>query len=1011
MTRVGLERSRLTCLIALGILLMGVISYIQIPKREDPAVTIRIAQIEASFPGMDTQRVEDLIAKPLERVAREVGEIEDIETWVTDGKAELSVTIYAAVPTSELDRVFQDIRNKMLDAKGQLPEGTVGPMVNTDFGDVGVATIAVTGEGFDYAELWDAADGLREDLYTLNGIKKVTVFGRQEERIWLDLDSRKLASIGKNVNQVLDDLKAQNIIASAGTLTAGGQRISLEVNGDFKSVDAIGDLLTKLPEQSGFTRLKDFVSVRRGYADPPTAPIYYNEKPALILSVEMAEDRDVQKIGNMLKEAVPRFEQKHPTGIQFEFSTFQEQVVTQTINGALKNVGQTFAVVFLAVLLFLGIRPALVIASIVPFAAMFSLIVMVRWGVALEQISIAAVIISLGLLVDNGLVVVEEVQKKLDLGVPPKEAACQAGGQFLIPLAMASITTISAFIPMFILDGAEGEMAFSLGAVVAFMLTGSWLSAHYLLPLFAVHILKPSKKKERESLLVKLYGKLCRSTIRHGLFVLIVSLGAVAASISLFGVLKAELFPPSERNEYLVYLDMPRGATVEATIEEARAVDTWLNDKEINPEIENTTVYVASGGPRFYIGLDPAEGDPANAFIVVNASDSTVVAEAADRAWAYLTDHRPAARYRVTRLSMGEGEPGIVEYKLRGPDGDVLLAKAKEIEAGLALAPGITTNENDWGNKRVKLTMDVSQDKARVHGLSSAQIAEMMDTFFSGKEQSIYREGSESIPIVLRAESDFRTNIGDLQNLAVVTPNGMITLDQIADIEPHFEYAQIRRENQVRQITVFGKSATLTAPELQAFMEPHLQKLELPEGYSLGVGGESETSEEVNELLMNGMPPALLLILTALMLQFNSVRRVSLTFMTIPLVVIGAPLALYVTGRPLSFFAILGLISLAGIIINNAIVLIDQIDIERRSLPLDEAIVAAAKKRVTPILLTSLTTVLGLVPMALTGGVLFQPMATLMIGGLLLASPITLVFVPSLYRTLFAFGKFKAQPE
>ncbi len=1009
LTRFGLEKSRLTVLVAVGLLLLGMISYVQMPKREDPAVTIRTAIVEASFPGMSPERVEDLIAKPLERVAREIGEIEDIETWITNGRAELSVTLYASVPGSDLNAVFQDIRNKMIEVTDRLPEGTLGPFINTDFGDVAIATITVTGEGFDYAELWHAADVLRDDLYSLNGITKVTIMGRQEERIWLELDTGKLASVGLTVAQALEDLKAQNIITSAGTFAVGGIDIALEVNGDLKSVDEVAQLLTQIPRQDNFVRLQDFVTVKRGYADPPEAPVFYNGKPALIVAVEMADDRDVQKIGAMLKEAVPQFEQKHPVGISFEFSTFQEDVVTQAINGALANVGQTFAVVFLVIFLFLGFRPAVVIASIVPFAVMFSLIIMVRWGVDLEQISIAAVIISLGLLVDNGLVVVEEIQKQLNLGKSPKEAAQHAGGQFFVPLAVASITTVSAFIPMLILEGTEGEFAFSLGAVVGFMLAGSWLTAHYILPFLASLVLRPTKKAEHEGWLVRFYGWLCRRTLRFGIMVMFVAYGLVAASVTVFGLVRVELFPLSERSEYLIYLEMPRGSSIEATIEEARSVEAWLNQSDINPEVSNTTVYAGSGGPRFYIGLDPAEADPSNAFIVVNTVGPDVVAAATERARNYLTENRPAARYRITRLSMGEGEPGIVEYKLRGPDAEILLAKAEEIEAAFATVPGISTNENDWGNKVVRLRMNVSQDKARIHGVSSEDIAQTMNTYFSGAVQSTFREATDPFPIVLRAADNFGDLLDDLRNLTIMTDNGAIPLDQIAWIEPHFDYAQIRRENQVRQVTISGKSQTMTATEVQAHLAPYLAELDLPAGYELSVGGESETSDEVNELLLNGMPPALMLMMVALMFQFNSVRRVGLTFMTIPLVIIGAPLALYVTGRPLSFFAVLGMISLAGIIINNAIVLIDQIDIERKDKQLDDAIVAAAKKRVTPVLLTSLTTVLGLVPMATIGGVLFEPMATLMIGGLLLASPITLIFVPALYRSMFR-SRHRSEP-
>ena len=360
---------------------------------------------------------------------------------------------------------------------------------------------------------------------------------------------------------------------------------------------------------------------------------------------------------------------------------------------------------------------------------------------------------------------------------------------------------------------------------------------------------------------------------------------------------------------------------------------------------------------------------------------------------------------------MGGSESGIVEISITGPDANTMLDAARVIEAGLAEVPGIVLNENDWGNKTLKVGIDVLQEKARELGTTSREISDVMDTFLSGTPYSTFRDGSDSIPIVLRAEDVFRDSIEDIANLALPTSSGLISLDQVAVFRPRLEFSQIRRENQQRQITVSSKSSTLSASEVEKLATPILEGLELGPEYDVRIGGESEDAAEANAKLVAGMPIALIVMIAALIFQFNSFRRVTLTFMTIPLIIVGAPLALTLTDMPLSFFAILGLISLMGIIINNAIVMIDQIDIERKSLPLDDAIVEAAKKRVTPVLLTSLTTVLGLTPMALIGGALFEPMATLMIGGLLLASPLTLIFVPPAYRLLFMWGTQRQQVQ
>lgn len=1004
LTRFGIERSRLTVLLMIGLVVQGLLVYAGMPKRENPAITIRSAIVTVRFPGMAPDRMEDLIVVPIERAAREIGEIEDIKVLVSTGYAVATLAIYDSVPKNRLESVFQDIRNKMEDLEEDLPSGTRGPFVNTNYGDVAIATVAVTGEGFSYAEIRDAAEDLQEHLYTVDGISKVTLFGAQEERIWLEIDSRKLAAVGVQINQVLNDLRAQNVILPAGQLDAGGTNLILEANGDLRSVEEIGDVLTKVQGQAGFVRLKDLMTVRRGYQSPKDKPVYFEGRPAIIVGIEMSDSEDIQKIGAALQTAVSSFEQKQPIGIAFNFSTYQEANVTTSINGALSNVAQTFGVVILVMLVFLGFRAALIIAAIVPFTVMFALIGMGYLAIDLQQISIAAVIISLGLLVDNGLVVVEDIQGRIASGVDPREAAKGAGRQFFVPLGVASITTVSAFIPMLILEGVEGEFAYSLGAVVGVMLLGSWLTALYILPALCVWFARRNQADtgtDKSNMLVRLYGTMIRKTLVFAPVVIALAYAAVFLSVQLFSSVKSEMFPLAERAEYLIYLDMPKGTSIAQTEREALSVGRWLADKSVNPEVRDTTIFVGDGGPRFYLALNPADTNPASAFILVNTFDFEGAVSAARRAQRYLFENHPAARFKVKRLSMGGGESGIVEINITGRDAERLLTLADEVEAVFADVPGIVQNENDWGNKTLKIVINVAQDKARELGITSEEISNVMDTYFSGTSYSTYRDGTNSIPIVVRAAEGFRDSLEDLANLSVPANGQLVSLDRLATFEPKLEFSQLRRENQVRQIKISGKSEQLAANEVVALIQPKLKSLELFAEETLSIGGETEDSAEVNALLAAGMPAALSVMLVALIFQFNSARRVLLTFMTIPLIVIGAPVALYLTGRPLSFFAILGMISLAGIIINNAIVLIDQIDIERRTRELSEAVIEAAKKRVTPIILTSLTTIFGLLPMAIAGGALFEPMATLMIGGLLVSSTLTLFFVPGGYFLLF----------
>jgi multidrug efflux pump subunit AcrB len=453
---------------------------------------------------------------------------------------------------------------------------------------------------------------------------------------------------------------------------------------------------------------------------------------------------------------------------------------------------------------------------------------------------------------------------------------------------------------------------------------------------------------------------------------------------------------------------MPDGTDISQTETRALEISKWLADPKQNPEIASNILYIGDGGPRFYLTLTPVPSDPAGAFFLVNTKDYQGAIRAGDRAWKYLYENHPEARFKIKRLAMGSVEAGIVDVEISGPDADRLLALGAQVRSLFQAAPGIRDNYDDWGNKVLKVVIDINQDRVRQLEITSEEITQMLNTYFSGSAVSIYREGDNTIPIALRAGAATYQSLEGLTSATFAKNGTLIPLAQIAALRTGFDFSRIRRQNQERTIIVSGRSASLTAGDLLNFIQPGLQALDLSGGYHIDIGGEIQKSEETNAKLAAGLPAALAVMVIAIILQFNSFRRTLLTFMTIPLILVGIPFGVLATGQPLSFFGTLGIISLAGIIINNAIVLIDQIDIERSRLALREAIVAASQKRLRPILLTSATTVLGLAPMAIAGGALWQPMAVLMMSGLAVASLLTLLFVPACYFLLFRSDKASA---
>jgi multidrug efflux pump subunit AcrB len=1005
-TRFGLARSRFTIAAMISLLLAGIVLYPNFPKREDPVIVIRTAVVSALFPGMAPERMENLVAIPIERKIRELAEVKDIRTLASEG----SLTIYVDLKdeVGSVNAAWQRLRDKMGDVKTELPDGIIGPFVNSDFGDVAIAAIAITSEGFSERELKDVADDFRKKLYQLTGISKVELFGIQDERVWLELDTRKLAAVGIQVNTLIKDLQGQNVVLPSGNVNADGTRLLLETSGDFPNVHAIETMLTRVGTTDSLVRLADLVTVRRGYVSPKIKPIYFNGRPAVVLSVVMQPDQDVTQLGRKLRAAAREYEKQLPIGYAIDFPAYQADQVRSSVNSALSNVAQTFIVVAALVVLFLGLRAGMVAAMIVPFAVMFSLIGMRAFGIALEQVSIAAIIIALGLLVDNGVVMVEDIVSRIGRGMPAQEAGLGSGEQYALPLLISSITTIAAFLPLFLLSGSSGEYAFSLAAVVALTLGGSWIAALYILPALTVWLIGGRASGNQDasaSRMQRLYASALRSAIRLSPFVLSACIILVVLALTQFGRLPKQMFPLSERNQFLVYMNMPDGTDISQTEARALEISKWLGDPTVNPEVASHILYVGDGGPRFYLTLTPVAPDPASAFFLINTKDYAGAVRAADRAWDYLFANHPEARFKIKRLAMGSVESGIVDVEISGPDADRLLTLGERVRSLFQAAPGIRDNEDDWGNKIVKVVIEIDQDRARQLGITSEEITQLLNTYFSGAAVSTYREGDNLIPIMLRAGAHTSQSLEGLTSATFAKNGGLISLAQIAKLKPGFDFARIRRKNQERTITVTARSTSLTAGNLLESIRPGLQALDLGGGYHTSIGGELQKSAETNQKLVAGFPIALGVMVLAIILQFNSFRRTLLTFLSIPLILIGIPFGLLATGQPLSFFGTLGIISLSGIIINNAIVLIDQIDIERAQLDLREAIVAASEKRLRPILLTSATTVLGLAPMAIAGGALWQPMAVLMMSGLAVASLLTLFFVPAGYFLLFRFDK------
>ena len=1010
-TEFAIRANRITILVLIGIPLIGLLVFLDYPRQEDPSIKIRQAIVTAFHPGMDVYKVEDLITRTLEEKIREIGEVDDVWSSSQDGRTTIYAEVDDWVTGAEITRVWQALRNKMSDAAPELPAGTIGPFVNDEFGLTALATIALWSDGFSLEEMRRAARDARRQLDSLDGVEKIELFGVQPERIFLTVPNTRLASLGIPPQAIVDTLEAQNIILPGGTINAAGQNVIIEASGTFDSVAEIEAVPVRIPGSNKTIALKDIVEVVRDYAEPAQRPVFFNGRPAIVISVSILDGVNAVEFGQRLRRRVAEIEQSLPIGYVLDFATYQPELVERAVNGAISNLGQTLVIVTLVVVLFLGVRAGLIVGAFIPLTILLALIGMAIWGVELQRMSIAAAIIALGIMVDNGIVVAEGMRNRLEAGEDRREAALETARTLGLPLLISTLTTILAFMPIALAEGSTGEYTLSLGQVVILVLLGSWFMSMYTTPTMCYWFLKASPPAERPaedserytSTVYRWYRAFLEAVLRRRALAMIV-VGALAAAIVYAGRhVVTEFFPANDRNQFLLYVDLKAGADISETSRVVESLSGWLRDTSVNPEVTDVIAYAGSGGPRFFLSLAPIDPDPHVAFILVETQSNDQVPELIERTRAHIDAHYPEARGKPKAMWFGPTETGVVEVRLSGPDEGVLMAKAEHLLAALRAVPGTIEIEQDWENRVLKVEVVVDQSRARRAGVTSRDIAGTLNAFVSGGAITDYREGDAVIPIVLRGTEAERGQLSTLLGLNVYSSatGDAVPLLQIADVRSGWEPYRINRRNLERTVTVSAKHLQLKAGQLFDKITPAIDTLDLPASYRWDIGGELESAATAQERLFANFPVAGFLIVVLLVWQFNSFRRAGIILLTIPMAFLGAVVGLLLSGAPFGFMSLLGLLSLAGIITNNGIIMIDSIEAYRRAgkAPYD-AILSAALSRFRPILMTSITTIPGLLPLIVWRDPLFYSMAIVISFGVALGTVLTLGVVPVLYSLL-----------
>lgn len=1025
-TRLAIENNRTTFVLIAVLILLGYQSYQSIPRAYDPGFIIRAAQVITYFPGASPERVEQLISDKIEKVVQELPELDFVKSESRTGVSIVTVNVKESY--SEMRPIWDSLRRKIDKVADDLPSGVIGPNVNDEFGDVFGIVMTLTGEGYSFAELKEVADSARDELLHIDDAAKVEIHGAQEERIFVEYDNARLSDLNITPIQLSQILANQNVVVPGGSVRLGKERIELEPSGNFESIQDIRWATIQIPGSDDVFYLEDIADIKRDYVDPSSTLIKHSGTSALAIAISMREGGNNIQLGKDVIEALEKIEAQLPIGVEFNLVNFSPEEVENKVNDFISNLLQAIAVVAAVMLFSLGLRTGIVVSALIPVSMIATIFVMNYFKIGLDQISLAALIIALGMLVDNGIVMSESVMVQMNQGKSASEAAITSAEELKIPLLTSSLTTSAAFLPIFLAESSMGEYTAALFQVVTITLLCSWLLSLTMIPLLCVFFLKTKKTQEEnfDRGFYPVYRSLLMVLLKNRVVVLLAVLALFFGSIQAMKLIPNIFFPPSDRPFFKLDIELPTQTAIEQTELIVADIEGYMNtlkaDNEQAKGITDWVTYIGSGGVRFLLTHSPKPASPAYSLMVVNTTGADVNQEIMDKIESYINQNHPDARPTLRLIENGKAILNPVEVRVFGKDVDRLFVIIDDIKQKLASINGLKAITDDWGQRIKKLTVEINQEKAKRAGVTSQDIAISLQTSLSGYEMTEYREGETSIPVILRTRAADRQDIGKIETLSVFSQatGESIPLLQVANINIEWEPAKILRRDRLKTVSVGAQlDSGFTASEGFVAIENWLEDYSKswPLGFYYEFGGERESSGESSKSIADKLPIAVFIIIMLLVGQFNSLRKPFIILSTIPLGVIGVIWGLIIADSFFGFMTLLGIISLAGIVINNAIVLLERIklEIEVNGYEPQQAIIEAAQRRMRPILLTTATTVLGLVPLYLGGGEMWEPMAVGIMAGLLFSTLLTLGFIPVLYSLLYKVSfkgfRYKAETE
>ena len=988
----------------------GIFSYINLGRAEDPSFAIKTMVIQSKWPGATVDETRLQITDRIEKKLEELDSLDYVQSYTRPGESTVFVFLKDTTKADAIPHIWYEVRKKIGDIRGDFPQGIQGPGFDDEFGDVYGTIFAFTGDGFTMRQLRDYVEQVRTGIRDVPNRGKVMTIGEQDETFYLDFSTRKLAALGLDQQHILESLQEQNAVTPAGVIEAGPERMSVRTSGQFHSVEDLAAVNLRVNDR--FYRLADIAEITRGYVDPAAPMFHYNGKPAIGLAVAMIDGGNIQEFGKELQQRIDDLTAQLPVGVGVHMVSNQAQVVEVAVSGFTSALFEAVVIVLAVSFISLGLRAGLVVAISIPLVLALVFVFMEFTGIAMQRVSLGALIIALGLLVDDAMITVEMMITRLELGETKEQAATFAYHSTAFPMLTGTLVTVAGFVPIGLNNSSAGEYTFTLFAVIAVAMLVSWVVAVLFAPVLGVHILSAKVKPKPEK-----PGRLAQAFDTALLWCMRYRWTTIGATVLMFvlavfgmGLVQNQFFPASDRPEILVDLNLPQNASIQETLKVTQRFEESLKGDD---DIVRWSSYIGEGAIRFYLPLDQQLQNPFYAQLVIVSKGLESRDALIERLNKRLREDFVGVGSFVHTLELGPPVGQPLQYRVSGPNIDLVRKYSIDLASVLDTNPNVGETIFNWNEPGKVLRIDIAQDKARQFGLSSEDVAHVMNSIVSGAAVSQVKDNIYLINIVGRANSSERGTPETLLNLQITTPSGTsIPLLAFATVRYELEQPLIWSRDRIPTLTLKASvRGSMQPTDLVKVLKPDVDKFaaNLPEGYNVQTGGTVEQSAKAQGPIAKVVPLMLFLMATFLMIQLQSVHKMFLVVSVAPLGLIGVVLALVPTGTPMGFVAILGILALVGIIVRNSVILVSQIDqYERDGFDPWHAVMQATQHRRRPILLTAAAASLGMIPIA--RDVFWGPMAYAMIGGILSATLLTLLFLPALYVASYKIKENKNPP-